>query len=87
MSVSLEVDLKAGCGLGVGVQVRTVEGSMEMQVPAGTQPGDQLVLTKMGVPRLNKPTLRGDHIFTVAVAIPNKLRSGPEPRKPWNLKP
>ena len=50
---------------------------MEMQVPAGTQPGDQLVLTKMGVPRLNKPTLRGDHIFTVAVAIPNKLRSGP----------
>ncbi|KAH7331551.1 hypothetical protein KP509_20G039800 [Ceratopteris richardii] len=59
--------------LGTTVQVKTVDGFTELQIPAGTQPGDVLVLSKRGVPKLNKPTVRGDHFFTVKVSIPTRL--------------
>ena len=55
-------------------QVKTVEGISELQVPAGTQPGDVLVLARKGVPKLNKPSIRGDHLFTVKVTIPKRIR-------------
>ncbi|XP_024179261.1 chaperone protein DnaJ isoform X3 [Rosa chinensis] len=58
--------------LGTVVQVKTVEGLTTLQIPPGTQPGDILVLTKKGVPKLNKPSIRGDHVFTIKVAIPNR---------------
>jgi len=55
-------------------QVKTVEGISELQIPAGTQPGDVLVLARKGVPKLNKPSIRGDHLFTVKVTIPKRIR-------------
>lgn len=55
-------------------QVKTVEGITELQIPPGTQPGDVLVLSKKGVPKLNKPSLRGDHLFTIKVTIPRRVR-------------
>lgn len=55
-------------------QVKTVEGVTELQIPSGTQPGDVLVLAKKGAPKLNRPTIRGDHLFTVKVTIPNRIR-------------
>ncbi|KAK3219310.1 hypothetical protein Dsin_013280 [Dipteronia sinensis] len=58
--------------LGAVVKVKTVEGIAELQVPPGTQPGDILVLAKKGVPKLNKPSIRGDHLFTIKVSIPNR---------------
>ncbi|KAJ4718419.1 Chaperone DnaJ [Melia azedarach] len=58
--------------LGTVVQVKTVEGITELQIPPGTQPGDVLVLAKKGAPKLNKPSIRGDHLFTVKVTIPNR---------------
>ncbi|TXG69385.1 hypothetical protein EZV62_004320 [Acer yangbiense] len=58
--------------LGTVVKVKTVEGIAELQIPPGTQPGDILVLAKKGVPKLNKPSIRGDHLFTVKVSIPNR---------------
>ncbi|KAM5578721.1 hypothetical protein ABKV19_008837 [Rosa sericea] len=58
--------------LGTVVQVKTVEGLTTLQIPPGTQPGDILVLTKKGVPKLNKSSIRGDHVFTIKVAIPNR---------------
>lgn len=59
--------------LGAAMQVETVDGVTELQIPAGTQPGDVLVLSKRGVPKLNKPTVRGDHLFTIKVSIPTRL--------------
>jgi hypothetical protein len=53
--------------------VKTVDGLMDLQVPAGTQPGDVLVMSKLGVPKLNKVSVRGDHFFTIKVAIPTRL--------------
>ncbi|KAB2611459.1 dnaJ-like protein subfamily A member 2 [Pyrus ussuriensis x Pyrus communis] len=61
--------------LGVVVKVNTVEGLTTLQIPPGTQPGDILVLAKKGVPKLNKPSIRGDHIFTIKVTIPNRISS------------
>jgi DnaJ-class molecular chaperone len=63
------------CGvLELFLQVNTVEGLMDLQVPAGTQPGDILVMPKLGMPKLNKPSSRGDHFFTIKVTIPIRLR-------------
>ncbi|OEL26887.1 Chaperone protein dnaJ A6, chloroplastic [Dichanthelium oligosanthes] len=54
-------------------QVRTVVGTSELRIPPGTQPGDVIVLAKQGVPSLNKPSIRGDHLFTVTVTIPKRI--------------
>lgn len=51
-----------------------MEGERDLQVPAGTQPDDVLLLPKLGAPKLNKPSQRGDHFFSVKVTIPTKLR-------------
>ncbi|KAK4267573.1 hypothetical protein QN277_024335 [Acacia crassicarpa] len=61
--------------LGVVVKVNTVEGISELQIPPGTQPGDVLVLERKGVPKLNKPSIRGDHLFAVKVTIPKRISS------------
>lgn len=46
----------------------------DLQVPSGIQPGDAVKLRHMGVPNFNKPSVRGDHIFTVNVLIPKDIR-------------
>ena len=56
------------------IQVNTVEGESDLQVPQGTQPGDVVVLARKGAPKLNKPSIRGDHLFTIKVTIPKRIR-------------
>ncbi|KAI5660476.1 hypothetical protein M9H77_29269 [Catharanthus roseus] len=59
--------------LGTVVKVKTVEGLTDLQIPSGTQPGDVLVLARKGAPKLNRPSIRGDHLFTVKVSIPKRI--------------
>nr|GMC68866.1 Chaperone protein DnaJ [Ipomoea batatas] len=59
--------------LGTVVKVKTVEGTTELQIPPGTQPSDVLVLARKGAPKLNKPSIRGDHLFTIKVSIPKRV--------------
>jgi len=59
--------------LGTNVKVKTVDGDVELKIPAGTQPGTTLLMSKRGVPRLGNPQLRGDHMVTVNVEIPQRL--------------
>ncbi|KAM7480330.1 hypothetical protein LguiA_028543 [Lonicera macranthoides] len=59
--------------LGAAVKVKTVEGITDIQIPPGTQPGDVLVLAKKGAPKLNRPSIRGDHLFTIKVSIPKRI--------------
>ena len=54
--------------------MKTVDGMTELQIPAGTQPGDTLVLARKGAPKLNRPSIRGDHLFTIKVNIPVRIR-------------
>ncbi|PWA37869.1 chaperone DnaJ, Terminal organelle assembly protein TopJ [Artemisia annua] len=60
--------------LGTVAKVKTVDGMTELQIPAGTQPGDTLVLARKGAPKLNRPSIRGDHLFTIKVNIPVRIR-------------
>lgn len=63
--------------LGTTVQVTTVDGPVDLKIPAGTQPGTTLVMSKRGVPKLGASTARGDHLVHVKVQIPKSV-SGEE---------
>ncbi|MDP6070954.1 MAG: molecular chaperone DnaJ [SAR202 cluster bacterium] len=58
--------------LGATVQAPTLEGEVELEVPAGTQPGQQFTLKGKGVPHL-RSRQRGDQLVTVQVQIPSSL--------------
>ncbi|MCL7046533.1 hypothetical protein MKW94_022442 [Papaver nudicaule] len=61
--------------LGTTVKVPTVDGMVDLKVPAGVQPGTTLVMAKKGVPVLNKNNLRGDQLVRIQVEIPKRLSS------------
>ena len=58
--------------LGTEVDVETVDGTITMKVPAGTQPGTNFKLSGHGAPRLGSSE-RGPHIVTIQVEIPKNL--------------
>lgn len=59
--------------LGTTVKVITVDGSVDLKIPSGTQPGTTLVMSKRGVPKLGATTARGDHLVHVKVQIPKNV--------------
>ena len=63
--------------LGDTIEVDTVDGQTQLEIPAGTQPGAVLTLQGKGVPKLGNPVARGNHQFTVKVQLPTKV-SGEE---------
>lgn len=65
--------------LGCRLEVETVDGLVELIIPAGTQPNTVMKLENRGVPRLGNPVSRGDHLLTVLIDIPNKVT--PEERE------
>jgi molecular chaperone DnaJ len=58
--------------LGTDIDVETVDGTVRMKVPAGTQSGSDFKLSGHGVPHL-KGSTRGPHIVTLIVDTPTKL--------------
>lgn len=58
--------------LGTEIDVETVDGTVRMKVPAGTQSGTDFKLSSHGVPHL-KGNSRGSHIVSVIVDTPTKL--------------
>lgn len=58
--------------LGTKVMVETIDGKVELKVPAGTQSGKVFRLKNKGVQILNGSS-RGDHYVTVKVVTPSKL--------------
>ncbi len=61
--------------LGAKIEVKTVDGPVEMEIPPGTQPDTVLTLENRGVPKLGNPVSRGDHLITVKVQIPTRLKA------------
>ena len=61
--------------LGDTIEVETVDGPQQLEIPAGTQPGTVLTMKGRGVPRLGNPVARGNHEFSVRVQLPTKLSS------------
>ncbi len=58
--------------LGTKLTVPTLEGEMDVDVPAGTQPGDVLTVRGEGMPALGRGR-RGDLRVVVNVLIPRRL--------------
>lgn len=60
--------------LGTTLPVPTLEGEEELEIPAGTQPGEVITLRHRGMPILQRPGRRGDLKVVVDVVIPRRLR-------------
>ena len=58
--------------LGTEIEVETVDGTVRMVIPAGTQSGTDFKLSNHGVPHL-RTGKRGPHIVSVTVDTPTKL--------------
>lgn len=58
--------------LGTEIDVETVDGTVRMKVPAGTQSGTDFKLSSHGVPHL-RGNARGPHIVSIVVDTPTKL--------------
>jgi molecular chaperone DnaJ len=58
--------------LGTEIDVETVDGTIRMKVPAGTQSGTDFKLSAHGVPHINGSG-RGSHIVSIIVDTPTKL--------------
>ena len=61
--------------LGRSVQVKTVDGNVDLNISPGTQPGAVLRIDGKGIPKLGNSNVRGDHFVTVQVKIPTRLNS------------
>lgn len=59
--------------LGATIQVPTLDGKVEYQIPEGTQTGKEFILRDKGIPEVNNPRRRGNHRFTVVVETPTHL--------------
>lgn len=58
--------------LGCQIEIETMTGRQRLDLPPGTQPGDQLRISGSGVPALNG-SRHGDLIVDIQVVVPRKL--------------
>jgi len=59
--------------LGDTVDIITVDGTVNLKIPSGTQPNSSLSLENKGVPRLGNPVARGNHQVLVKVKLPTRV--------------
>ena len=59
--------------LGAKIQVPTLDGKVEFDLPEGTQTGKEFVLRDKGIPEVGNSRCRGSHRFTVVVETPTHL--------------
>jgi molecular chaperone DnaJ len=53
--------------------VPSLDGDVDVDVPAGTQPGDVITLRGHGMPRLRRSGRRGDLRVVANVVVPKRL--------------
>ena len=59
--------------LGGTIQIPTLDGKVDFDLPEGTQTGSAFTLREKGIPMVNNPKRRGDQRFTVVVETPTRL--------------
>lgn len=62
----------AQAALGTKIEVETIDGPVELKIPAGTQPNTVLKLKGKGASRVGGD-VRGDHLVTINLLVPKKL--------------
>ena len=74
MDVLCEVPITfTQAALGSVIQVPTLDGKKEFDLPEGTQTGREFVIPGVGIPQVGNPKRRGNQRFTVVVETPTKL--------------
>jgi curved DNA-binding protein len=68
----IEVDLYTAL-LGGSATVKTMDGTVELKIPAGTQPGRKIRLQGKGMPKLKNKDQFGDLYARVQVTLPKQL--------------
>lgn len=63
----------ATAALGGPIRIKTVDGEVEYEVKAGTQPETRVRLKGKGVPIVRGRGARGDHFVTLSVYVPERL--------------
>jgi molecular chaperone DnaJ len=71
LNVDLDLDVAI---LGGEVTIPTIDGDVELKIPAGTQPGSKKVLRNRGSTSVSSKR-KGDQIVTLNVKIPTGLSS------------
>ena len=59
--------------LGDTVNIQTLDGDKDINIPAGVQNGHTLRLKGLGAPIISKPSQRGEHIVVISVVTPTKV--------------
>jgi molecular chaperone DnaJ len=59
--------------LGATVQAPSLDGDVDVEIDAGTQPGEVVTVRGEGMPRLRRPGRRGDLRVVVNVVVPRRL--------------
>ena len=60
--------------MGGSVTIPTIDGDVELNIPAGSQPGDRKTMRKRGMPKPGRYSGdRGDQLITLKVKVPTKL--------------
>ncbi len=59
--------------LGATIQVPTLDGKVDYEIPEGTQTGREFVLREKGIPEVGNTRRRGNERFTVVVETPTRL--------------
>lgn len=67
-----EISMSAAA-LGSIIDVQTVDGSVKLKIPEGTQPGALIRIKGHGVPFIQRKG-QGDHYVRIKVTIPKKLK-------------
>lgn len=65
----------AQAALGSKILVETLDGKIELTIPAGTQTGTVFRIRGKGVPVLGSKNRRGDHHVQVTVSVPTHLNA------------
>lgn len=58
--------------LGGTVDIRTLDGAVELKIPKGVQPNSKLMLRGKGIVELNG-TRKGDHVVHIVIKIPKDI--------------
>ena len=72
LQVKVPVDLYTAV-LGGEVPVPTMNGTVNLKIPAGTQPGARLALSGKGLPDVKKPKAQGKLVVILDVRLPRNL--------------
>ncbi len=59
--------------MGDSVNIRTLDGNKDIQIPAGAQHGNFVKIKGAGIPIISRPSQRGDHVVILKVKIPTHL--------------